>query len=260
MDDCTFYYTNEYYATTASFNWRTRIGYFRFTGCTAPQEGTAHFVVTACSGGAPISNASVSIDGRPYGATLSNGTYDAVLTPGSHSYSVSKAGVGSSNGQLHHHQWSNDKRERLPGKQLQSDTNCDGSTSPHRPLRYPNSHSHCHGHTQQPQLQQPLRLQQLQRLPQLHYGYRYSHGYANTDSYGYSTPTLRLHRHTHANSDSYGDVHRQRHSHALRLTAQRHYDSDTGPNHAQLRAVQGAGETRGSLLERGDFEQCRHLP
>jgi hypothetical protein len=98
VDDCTFYYTNEYYATTTSFNWRTRIGYFRFAGCTAPQEGTAHFVVTACSGGAAISNASVSIDSRPYGATLSNGTYDAVLIPGSHSYSVFKTGVGTQTG------------------------------------------------------------------------------------------------------------------------------------------------------------------
>ena len=100
VDDCTFYYTNEYYTTTTSFNWRTQIGYFRFTQCTAAQNGTAHFVVTACNGGAAISNASVSIDSRPYGATLSNGTYDAVLTPGSHSYSVSKAGVGSQTGNV----------------------------------------------------------------------------------------------------------------------------------------------------------------
>ena len=98
VDDCTFYYTNEYYTTTTSFNWRTRIGYFKFTGCTAPQEGTAHFVVTACNGGAAISNASISIDSRAYGATLSNGTYDAVLTPGSHSYLVSKTGVGTQTG------------------------------------------------------------------------------------------------------------------------------------------------------------------
>ena len=99
-DDCTFYYTNEYYATTGSFNWRTRIGYFKFAECIAPQKGTAHFVVTACSGGAAIANASVSIDSMPYGATLSNGAYDAVLTPGSHSYSVSKTGVGTQTGNI----------------------------------------------------------------------------------------------------------------------------------------------------------------
>src|SRR5262245_54602568 len=42
VDDCTFYYTNEY--AQSSFDWRTRIGYFRFAECTAPQKGTAHFV------------------------------------------------------------------------------------------------------------------------------------------------------------------------------------------------------------------------
>jgi hypothetical protein len=98
VDDCTFYYTNEYYATTGSFNWRTRVGYFKFAECTAPQKGTAHFVVTACNGGTAIANASVSIDGQPYGATFSGGTYDAALTPGSHSYSVSKPGVGTQTG------------------------------------------------------------------------------------------------------------------------------------------------------------------
>jgi hypothetical protein len=98
VDDCTFYYTNEYYQTTTSFNWRTRIGYFKFAECTASQKGTAHFAVTACSGGASVANASVSIDGRPYGATLSNGTYDTLLSPGSHNYTVNKAGVGTQSG------------------------------------------------------------------------------------------------------------------------------------------------------------------
>ena len=36
IDDCTFWYTTEYYATTASFNWRTRIGSFKFPGCGGP--------------------------------------------------------------------------------------------------------------------------------------------------------------------------------------------------------------------------------
>lgn len=33
VDDCTFWYTTEYYSTTTSFNWRTRIGSFKFTQC-----------------------------------------------------------------------------------------------------------------------------------------------------------------------------------------------------------------------------------
>jgi hypothetical protein len=32
-DDCTFWYTQEYYSTTSSFNWQTRIGSFRFSNC-----------------------------------------------------------------------------------------------------------------------------------------------------------------------------------------------------------------------------------
>jgi hypothetical protein len=35
VDDCTFWYTNEYYDATSSFNWRTRIGNFKFAECTS---------------------------------------------------------------------------------------------------------------------------------------------------------------------------------------------------------------------------------
>jgi hypothetical protein len=34
-DDCTFWYTQEYYTVTGSFNWATRIGAFKFNNCTA---------------------------------------------------------------------------------------------------------------------------------------------------------------------------------------------------------------------------------
>ena len=34
-DDCTFWYTQEYYIATGSFNWATRIGAFKFDGCKA---------------------------------------------------------------------------------------------------------------------------------------------------------------------------------------------------------------------------------
>lgn len=33
VDDCTFWYTTEYYATNSAYNWRTRIGKFKFPGC-----------------------------------------------------------------------------------------------------------------------------------------------------------------------------------------------------------------------------------
>ena len=38
VDDCTFWYTQEYYATDSSFNWRTRIGNFKFGSCGAASD------------------------------------------------------------------------------------------------------------------------------------------------------------------------------------------------------------------------------
>jgi hypothetical protein len=64
-DDCTFYYTTEYFAPSGPFNWRTRVGKFSFPSCgqpvatatgtpptataTAQATSTALPTVTACS-------------------------------------------------------------------------------------------------------------------------------------------------------------------------------------------------------------------
>jgi len=32
-DDCTFWYANEYLPSTGVFNWSTRVGSFKFSGC-----------------------------------------------------------------------------------------------------------------------------------------------------------------------------------------------------------------------------------
>ena len=47
-DDCTFWYTQQYYASTSTAGWSTRIGAFKFPGC-----GSSAFSVTA--GGNPTS-------------------------------------------------------------------------------------------------------------------------------------------------------------------------------------------------------------
>jgi hypothetical protein len=41
VDDCTFWYTQEYYATTANVDWRTRIGNFKFATCALNRVTTA---------------------------------------------------------------------------------------------------------------------------------------------------------------------------------------------------------------------------
>jgi hypothetical protein len=44
-DDCTFWFTSEYLASTGSFNWHTRIGTFQLPGCAAP--ATPDFAISA---------------------------------------------------------------------------------------------------------------------------------------------------------------------------------------------------------------------
>src|SRR5262249_16725253 len=39
-DECTFWYTNEYYATSGASNWLTQIGSFKFPSCTAESPAT----------------------------------------------------------------------------------------------------------------------------------------------------------------------------------------------------------------------------
>jgi subtilisin-like proprotein convertase family protein len=89
-DDCTFWYTQEYYVTTGPAPWNTRIGKFAFPACTPPQKGTVTVNVTNCDTGLPVQGASVTIDGNLYGSTPASGTYNGGLPPGTYSVTVSK--------------------------------------------------------------------------------------------------------------------------------------------------------------------------
>jgi hypothetical protein len=95
-DDCTFWYTNEYLSSSGSFNWRTRIGSFKFPSCsTSPppppppppandfsigaspssltvdqgQSGTSTITTTVTAGSAE--NVDLSASGVPAGTTVS---------------------------------------------------------------------------------------------------------------------------------------------------------------------------------------------
>src|SRR5207253_3667997 len=84
VDDCTFWYTQEYYSTTSSFNWRTRIGNFKFPNCTPGPHGTLTGTVTDAGTSAPIAGASVQAGvfstitngSGVYTITLPTGTYN----------------------------------------------------------------------------------------------------------------------------------------------------------------------------------------
>jgi uncharacterized repeat protein (TIGR01451 family) len=103
-DDCTFFYTTEYYATSDltpndtpfGVPWQTRVGSFKFAECTAPAQGTLQVNVTNCLTGLPVQGATVSIGGNLYGTSLAAGSYSTQLPPGS--YTVSAASPNFSSG------------------------------------------------------------------------------------------------------------------------------------------------------------------
>ena len=89
FDGCTFWYTREYLPGEGQFNWKTRIGTFRYSSCTAPAQGVINGVVTDCVTGAPVSNALVSVSNGFSGATDANGRYSIIVPPGSYTVSAS---------------------------------------------------------------------------------------------------------------------------------------------------------------------------
>ncbi|HEX7173821.1 MAG TPA: hypothetical protein VF240_00870, partial [Pyrinomonadaceae bacterium] len=91
-DDCTFFYTQEYYAadnpaTTAE--WQTHVGSFKVNpACQAPAQGTLQVNVTDCDSNLPLAGARVSIDGNLYGTSLTGGSFSTQLSPGAYNVSV----------------------------------------------------------------------------------------------------------------------------------------------------------------------------
>ena len=110
VDDCTFWYTQEYIKTTGSFDWATRIANFKFSNCgsTSPDftisaspssvtvqqghSGTSTITTTALNG---FNNAiTLSASGQPSGVTVGFGT-NPITAPGNGS-SLMTMTVGAS--------------------------------------------------------------------------------------------------------------------------------------------------------------------
>jgi hypothetical protein len=129
VDDCTFWYTNEYLKTTGNFNWSTRVGSFKFPGCgststpdftvsvapgslTVAQGASATSTVTIAGESGFGSTVDLSCGGLPAGVTCSfspasvtppaNGSATSTLTlsvaasASAGSYSVQVTGVSGS--------------------------------------------------------------------------------------------------------------------------------------------------------------------
>jgi hypothetical protein len=93
-DDCTFWYTQEYYAANASSTFSTRVGKFKFPGCTAAPKGTISGTITSCSTGLPVAAANVTASGGFQRLTAANGTYTMTVTPGTYTVGADKLSNG----------------------------------------------------------------------------------------------------------------------------------------------------------------------
>ena len=91
-DDCTFWYTSEYYTAAgqaaSTVGWQTRIGRFKFAECTPAEQGTLSGTVTYCDTGAPVVGALVQVSDGHTGVTLADGSYSIKLAPGSYTVQV----------------------------------------------------------------------------------------------------------------------------------------------------------------------------
>ncbi len=98
VDDCTFWYTNEYLKTTGAFNWSTWIASFSFPGCTnaAKQNQTISFTSTAPNGafvGGPTYTVTASAtSGLPVSLTIDASATSVCSISGS---TVSFVGAGT---------------------------------------------------------------------------------------------------------------------------------------------------------------------
>jgi hypothetical protein len=97
VDDCTFWYTQEYYTLasqgTSSAGWVTRFGSFKYPSCTAPPAGTLEGQITNCIGGTPIAGAVVSLGNGYMAVTDGTGNYSiGNLPPGDYDATVTRNG------------------------------------------------------------------------------------------------------------------------------------------------------------------------
>ncbi len=94
VDDCTFWYTQEYYVADSSADWQTRIGSFKYPGCTTGPSGSLSGTVTTDTPtpGTPVQGALVDLGGITT-TTDATGAYHFMSVPvGTYTVTASKWG------------------------------------------------------------------------------------------------------------------------------------------------------------------------
>ena len=95
-DDCTFWYTNEYYTAASqavsTVGWLTRIGTFVLPGCTPVEKGTLQGTVRNAATLLPIAGATVSTTNGYIQITGVPGTYSMTVAAGTYNMTASAPG------------------------------------------------------------------------------------------------------------------------------------------------------------------------
>lgn len=94
-DDSTFWYTQEYYATTSAAGWQTRIGSFALSNSAPAPRATIQGMVTRLGSGLALSNVVILTTNGYFRLTAANGTYSMNVTPGTYDLSAQLPVVGS---------------------------------------------------------------------------------------------------------------------------------------------------------------------
>ena len=90
IDQCTFYYTNEYLKTDGSFHWSTRIASYKFPTCESAANlyGTVTGTIVSAENGAPIPGVTVTLSNGYAGAANENGVYTIIVPAGTYTASA----------------------------------------------------------------------------------------------------------------------------------------------------------------------------
>jgi len=98
VDDCTFWYTTEYYSNappggcSTTRCWQTRVGSFQYPTCTPTPRGTLQGTVTSAATSLPIPGALVATSDGFSRLTAAAGTYSMSLPAGAYTVTASKPG------------------------------------------------------------------------------------------------------------------------------------------------------------------------
>ncbi len=96
VDDCTFWYTQEYYSSTSSSGWQTRIGAFRFPSCSNVPPGVLAGRVTGSDNGNGLVGARISMQSAGESPVMTTtddkGDYSLLIKPGVYTVTVQAYG------------------------------------------------------------------------------------------------------------------------------------------------------------------------